>query len=309
MRPTARPLVPALVGVLLATLLTACSGGGPDTSLPTVKGAYGAKPAVRVDKGSPPSKKLESEVLSRGDGPRVAEGDLLVADYLGKNYRSGKVFDNSYDRGTPAAFTLKDGPGGVISAWVKTLKGVPVGSRVLLVSPPKDGYGKEGNPQAGIKGKDSLVFVVDLIARYGKSAPLPEATPVTDLPSTLPTVAGEQNPTVTVPQGAKPPTETTTTVIRTGTGPKVVKGELAIVQFAAVSWDNKPLQSTWETGPRGVPIGGEQPSPFDVLIGVPVGSRVVLQLPAQTGGDAATDSLAVVIDVIGQHGPAKEASS
>ena len=45
---------------------------------------------------------------------------------------------------------------------------------------------------------------------------------------------------------------------------------------------------------------------FDLLVGVPVGSRVLLELPAQTGSDAAKESVAVVIDVLGQHGPATE---
>jgi peptidylprolyl isomerase len=39
-----------------------------------------------------------------------------------------------------------------------------VGSRVLLVIPPKDAYGSAGQSQAGIKGTDTLVFVVDIIS-------------------------------------------------------------------------------------------------------------------------------------------------
>ena len=303
MRPLSRLLAPAL----LAGLLVSCSGG-PEDDLPTVTGAYGTKPAVKVDKKVEPSKRLESKVLSEGDGPKVRKGDLLVADYLGENYRSGKVFDNSYDRGAPAAFTLKSGPGGVISGWVKALTGVPVGSRVLLVAPPKDGYGKAGNEQAGIKGSDSLVFVVDLIASYSSKADLPESSPVPDLPAELPVVEGGSNPTVSVPDGATPPKEPKTTVVATGTGPKVAAGGLVVVQYTAVSWDNKPLSSTWQDGPQGVPVGGQQPSPFDLLVGQPVGSRIVLELPAQTGADAATESVAVVIDILGQHGPAKESS-
>ena len=42
-----------------------------------------------------------------------------------------------------------------------------MGSRVLLVVPPADGYGKAGNPQAKIKGTDTLVFVVDLLGAFG----------------------------------------------------------------------------------------------------------------------------------------------
>jgi FKBP-type peptidyl-prolyl cis-trans isomerase len=38
-----------------------------------------------------------------------------------------------------------------------------VGSRVLLVIPPGLGYGKSGNPPM-IKGTDTLVYVVDIVA-------------------------------------------------------------------------------------------------------------------------------------------------
>ena len=86
------------------------------------------------------------------------------------------------------------------------------------------------------------------------------------------------------------------------------KGELGIVQFRAVGWSGEALRSTWPTGPEGVAIGGEQPSPFDLLIGIPVGSRVLIELPAQDGGDPAKESVAVVVDVLAQHGPAKESA-
>lgn len=304
-----RRLAHLALPVVLTGLLAACGGAaqsGSGADLPEVKGAYGTKPKITVAEDSTPGKKLESETLSEGDGPKVKKGDLLVADYLGAVYKDGKVFDNSYDRGSPASFTLKSGPGGVISGWVKALTGVNVGSRVLLVAPPKDGYGAEGNPQAGIEGTDSLVFVVDVIAAYGSKTPLPESTPVADLPGDLPTVEGETDPTVSVAKGTTPPKEPKSVVLSTGTGPEVAKGKLGIVQYTAVDWAGGPLSSTWADGPQGVGIGGEQPSPFDLLVGVPVGSRVLLELPAQDGTDAAKESVAVVIDILAQHGPAKE---
>jgi hypothetical protein len=52
-------------------------------------------------------------------------------------------------------------PAQIIPAWDNGLKGVPVGSRVMLIVPPAQGYGKTGNTQAGIKGTDDLVFIVD----------------------------------------------------------------------------------------------------------------------------------------------------
>jgi peptidylprolyl isomerase len=54
--------------------------------------------------------------------------------------------------------------GQVIPGWDKGLVGQTVGSRVLLVIPPADGYGSAGSPQANIKGTDTLVFVVDILA-------------------------------------------------------------------------------------------------------------------------------------------------
>ena len=55
------------------------------------------------------------------------------------------------------------GSGQVIAGWNQGLAGQRVGSRVLLVVPPRLGYGKAGNPPA-ITGKDTLVFVVDILA-------------------------------------------------------------------------------------------------------------------------------------------------
>ena len=303
----------ALLSVLalLAGLLTACGGGasGSDASdsFPKVSGSYGDKPKITVPKGLKPGKKTEATVLEDGNGQPVAEGDLIVADYLGATFRGAKTFDNSYDRGNPGAFTLSGGQGGVIPGWVSALKGKKAGSRVLMVIPPKDGYGSQGNPQAGIKGTDSLVFVVDIIAAYDKRTPLPKSTPATDLPADRPQVKGTTSPSVTVPEGLEPPTDPQTLVLSTGSGPKVVNDEMAIVQYNAVDWTGKPLSSSWEVGPQGFPIGVEgRPSPFDLLAGVPIGSRVLLLLPAPDGQDASKDSVAVVVDVYAQHGSAKK---
>ena len=46
---------------------------------------------------------------------------------------------------------------------------VTVGSRVMLVIPPADGYGTTGSPRAHIKGTDTLVFVVDILGAFGSA--------------------------------------------------------------------------------------------------------------------------------------------
>ena len=83
---------------------------------PAVSGDYGDKPKVTADKdGEAAARRSKSDVLVEGKGPKVAKGDLLVADYLGSGLRDGKVFDNSYDRGQPAGFAI--GTGKVITGW------------------------------------------------------------------------------------------------------------------------------------------------------------------------------------------------
>jgi peptidylprolyl isomerase len=91
----------------------------------------------------------------------VAKGQTIYARYLGEVYRGTKPFDENFSGTTPATFTI--GTGNVIKGWDKTLVGQRVGSEVLLAIPPKDGYGSKGQPSAGIKGTDTLYFVVDIL--------------------------------------------------------------------------------------------------------------------------------------------------
>ena len=50
---------------------------------------------------------------------------------------------------------------GAIKGFSTGLAGQKVGSRVMLVVPPKDGYGKQGSGE--IKGTDTMVFVIDIL--------------------------------------------------------------------------------------------------------------------------------------------------
>ena len=105
-------------------------------------------------------KKLEVIPLIEGEGPEVKEGDNVTVDYYGAVWGADEPFDESYSRGTPASFGLT--PGGLIEGWVKGLQGVKVGSRVMLVIPPEQGYGPQGSGEA-IPGNSTLVFVIDVL--------------------------------------------------------------------------------------------------------------------------------------------------
>jgi FKBP-type peptidyl-prolyl cis-trans isomerase len=135
------------------------NGGG---SLPTVTSTAGKAPTVKVPATTPPSS-LVVKTLIKGSGPPVTKGQYVVTQYVGLNWRTRAVFDSSWSRGTPLGFEIGATPEQIIPGWDKGLVGVPVGSRVMLVIPPKDGYGSAGASSAGIKGTDTLVFVVDVL--------------------------------------------------------------------------------------------------------------------------------------------------
>ena len=143
------------------------SGGG---SLPTVTAKAGAAPTITIPKSAKPPTGLVTKTLIKGTGPVVAKGQTVVAQYVGEIWRTSKVFDSSWSRGQPFGFTIGATPSQVISGWDKGLIGQTVGSRVMLVVPPAEGYGKTGSTQAGIKGTDTLVFVVDIVGAVSPAA-------------------------------------------------------------------------------------------------------------------------------------------
>jgi FKBP-type peptidyl-prolyl cis-trans isomerase len=144
-------------------------GGGklPTVSYPLI----GQAPTVKVPKDSPPSK-LSVTTLLKGNGAALKAGDTVVAQYVGVNWRTGKVFSQSWasstqPQGQPFSFQLG---GQVITGWNDGLPGVRVGSRVMLVVPPQLGYGPEGGQaSAGIKKTDTLVFVIDILGLQAPS--------------------------------------------------------------------------------------------------------------------------------------------
>lgn len=131
----------------------------PPPGLPTVELGEEGAPRITVP-GGPAPEALVVQPLIEGDGPVVEAGQQIWVHYTGVLWASGEEFDSSWG-GTPTHFSI--GTGDVIAGWDKGLVGRTVGSQVLLVIPPADGYGADGAPDAGIGPDDTLVFVVDLL--------------------------------------------------------------------------------------------------------------------------------------------------
>lgn len=280
----------------------ACEPAGD--ALPEADGDFGDAPTFTWPDGCAPEG-LQVEVLSEGDGTEVGLGAAVVANYAGYVWGSDTPFDSSYERGNPSLFSLNR----VVQGWSTGIPGATVGSRLLLSIPPDLGYGEAGNAGAGIAGTDTIVFVVDVVDTFNADmAGEADAAAVADdaLPVTVEGELGEAAG-LTVASDAESPTEPAVYRVADGTGDPVAMGQFVAVAYTVTYWDGSSNETSWspgygepadaEPGPASGPLVAMlgQGTIFDLLDGVPVGSRVVLVAPGSDGEPA----LAVVADVLG----------
>jgi peptidylprolyl isomerase len=144
-------------------LPTRASGTVVETSeeLPQVVRDADGSPSVRLPDGDPPDD-LVVQPLVRGSGPQVDVGQVVTVRYEAVRWSDGSVFDSSWEDGvSPQSETI--GIGRLIEGWDQGLLEQSVGSQVLLVVPPRLGYGGTGSDLAD----ETLVYVVDILdARY-----------------------------------------------------------------------------------------------------------------------------------------------
>jgi peptidylprolyl isomerase len=126
----------------------------PKAGLPTVTDADGV-PEVTMPKTDPPTQ-LTVQPIIQGDGAKVAASDTITFNYRWYTW-DGRLLEDSYKTG-PQQYQLA----GLLPGMAKGLTGQPVGSRVLLVIPPADGY-PDGNATPKIEKGTTLVMVVDIL--------------------------------------------------------------------------------------------------------------------------------------------------
>ncbi|MGW0625116.1 FKBP-type peptidyl-prolyl cis-trans isomerase [Streptomyces sp. NPDC002758] len=259
--------------------------GGPLPAI-TAGTKFDEKPTVAKGPGDP-STNLAVKTVIAGGGKTVAENDFVQANYLGQIWATAKVFDNSYDRGTPLVLQLAQG--GVIDGWRYALAGRKVGSRVLMAVPPTWGYGKSGNSQAGIKGSDTLVFVVDLLNSFNsKSSAQGKAVAQSD--AALPRVGTNTNgeaPSIGIPK-SDPPKELVSNYVLEGDGAEVKAEQTILCQFKGVVWDGgKTFEQTYGSGRLSQFSVGQMQQIIKGLAqgvtGKKIGSRVLIVVPPELG--------------------------
>jgi FKBP-type peptidyl-prolyl cis-trans isomerase len=141
------------------------NGGTPDWTLAGSTGSVAITgstdtTAPRIDVTTPFSvTQTQVHTLHAGDGPVVPATAKVSVCYMGVNGRDGSVFDSSYQRGAPVDFPL----GGVVPGFQKAISGQKVGSTVGVAMTSADGY-PDGQPSAGIRPGDSLVFAIKILS-------------------------------------------------------------------------------------------------------------------------------------------------
>lgn len=142
------------------------------SGFPSVVTSGNGTPGLTLDLQEPP-KTAQHELVRGGSGAVVKAGQkvlLQVQAIAWTNPAPTTTFDSTWTSVTPRFYTLtalKKNAGGqsLDAASVKALVGDRVGSQVLVVVPPKDGYPK-GKAPSGYPTDDTLIFVYDILGVY-----------------------------------------------------------------------------------------------------------------------------------------------
>jgi peptidylprolyl isomerase len=291
--------------VLLLAMATAAGCGSSPGPVPGVTGRFGSDPLINIPAGSPSSQLIVQTVIT-GHGPVVQPDDYVLFNVEGKVWAGDREVVDSYTDRQPQGLPLATG----LPAW-RHLAGQRVGSRVLMVVPPRYGFGHKGDPQANIMSTDTLVFVFDLLgATPQRGHATGTAMPYRPGRARPEVAEGSPGPVVSLPAKATPPSKLVRQVLIRGHGKPLQTGQTVVVQYTGVVWrTGKVFDSSWARGfPESFVLGSGQVLPGweTGLRGLPVGSRVLLILPPKLGyGQAgnrpdvgAHDTLVFVIDIL-----------
>ena len=317
-------LVPALVAGC-GSEQTVLSGSEAGLDAVDISGDVGS--GVDVEWSSTMSADTDPDVstVTEGDGAALEDGQtVLVNYYVGNGFTEKTAIDTygaddlalSYPVGgevpppTSAQATPEQQARYFLDSFVATQieAGDTVGTRKAIAVSSEDvlGYGGGG---LGIGNQDALLIVVDIVGVAldgpdGTSGKRPGWVPGIELAKSLPASLDFNG--VPEPDGSLKVAELTE-----GTGEDVEKDDLIVVNYLGQVYEgDKPFDESYSRGTTfatGIGQGAVVQGWDQGLVGVPVGSRVMLEIPPKLGygeqaqGDAIPggSTLYFVIDILG----------
>jgi peptidylprolyl isomerase len=316
-RIAAALLVPLALCAALAGCGTSPAPAADPNAAVKVAGTFDKAPTVSI-----PAKKAASKLVIstpvKGSGAALTTGNSALANVALYKWSgtTHTLIDSTYATG-PQLIPPQMGLLGLTDA----LKDARMGSRIVAVLPPKDGYGPSGQPQLKIAGTDTLVWVIDLLQQYTATQSA-SGTQVSTGGGKLPSVTAKtgQAPAVSVPKKTTPPAKLSVTTLIKGSGPALAKGDTVVTQYVGVNWrTDKVFGASWPSpqsaagGLLSFRVGGTQvlPGLSNALAGIPVGSRVMVVIPPALGygpaggqpsaGIKKNDTIVFIVDVLGDQ--------
>ena len=303
-----------VVAAATAVALTACSSAGSESareqdcdspvasghasSIITSTGAMGSSPTVTFPTPLITTT-IERSPLTVGTGSPVQLGQPVILEATVLNGTDGSVLQQTgYSTRGGSLFTVGDM---TLPALSRGLTCVPEGSRVAIVASAAE------NATAGqASGKDSIVYVVDVVRAFKSRADGADQNPIAGMPSVV--LAPDGAPGVTIPH-TPAPTKFSSSVLKLGAGKKLTDKDIVVAKVTAINWTTRAVaDSTWKSGGSTIyDLGGASVAAGikRALVGQTTGSQILAIVPAEAGANSATGgppaeaTLIYVIDILG----------
>jgi FKBP-type peptidyl-prolyl cis-trans isomerase len=250
----------------------ACTPSGTASDAVKVTGELGATPKVSFSAPDTTTITQRTTVIT-GKGVALAEGDSAKVFFSLYSGTSGDLLTST---GYTAATDLTPLPVDeqqVLAGLAATLRCATVGSRVVGVIAPADGFGATGSTDAGVDPNETLIFVVDVME--GPTQPVAWT-------DNVPTVTFDGKiPTVTLPK-TPPPTDLLVKVLTPGTGKKVTSTDSVTLDYHGVSWDTgEVFDESFTKTPLTLAANKFVPGFTAAIVGQKVGTTLIVSIPPE----------------------------
>jgi len=230
----------------------------------------------------------ELSVLSPGSGEPARPGGFVDFDvnvYLGSDlqYLTGSSFDPYNPLRREISPEGSDFFGAVLECAVP-------GSRLAITTTSLDIFGEIVEDES-LQNASTIVAVIDVHATYPQKPSGTRLLPVAGMPTVITSPEGVHG--LSFPN-APIPRELVVSVLIRGTGPAIADGDFVTAHFTGAVWNTRDIFAT--SFNQGIPLSlfasdvttsetgvGVIPGIHRALVGVPVGSRVLVSIPPALG--------------------------
>lgn len=299
--------------VALSATLASCAGSKPSDSASSAgdtmtgisaEGKPGQKPKVTF-KTPLDFKDKAHEVIQKGDGDVVQDGDRLCVQDLALDSKDGKEIYSTWEGGHADCAILVDKE--EIPAYYDVFKGQRLNS-TIAIGIKDETSGKTGNSNSQVPS--SYIMAITLVSK-SKELTRAKGDKVSGIPSDLPkvTLDDKGKPSLDL-NGYHPGNKLVVQTLIKGKGAKVESSQTVRAHYTGwLASSGKQFDSSWDRG---------KPTPFGLnqvikgwtqgLTGQTVGSQVLLVIPPNLGyGSQSNDkipansTLIFVIDIIAAY--------